>query len=194
MQHPPMPSLLRETPWVSENPAMKKIDHDNWLQADTSGKSPITEVTKWREAFLSVRLVPAVPADVAHMFEAARGGMLYGYFFQPLLALAVEQCYRVLENGARARCIQAGLVVNCADSQGKLHALSFAHNLRALARLGLIADADLARWRQAAELRAWIATPAHQAALTLEHCKTALLRAADLLNKLFHEPPARTGP
>lgn len=164
---------------------MKRIDHDNWLRADARDQRDFTDADRWREAFLGIRLDSAVPADVARMFEAARGGMLYGYFFQPLLAMGVEQCYRVLERGARIRCDQAGLPVTCADSQGKPHPLSFAHNLRALSRLGLIADADLPLWRQAPELRDWVAAPEHQAALNLEHGVTALARAAELLGKLF---------
>ncbi len=164
---------------------MKQIDHDNWLRADAGGRTEVMDADRWREAFVGIRLDPAVPADVARLFEAARGGMVYGYFFQPLLAMGVEQCYRVLESGARKRCAMAGLPVHCDDSQGKPHPLSFAHNLRALSRLGLIADTDLLLWRQAPELRDWVAAPEHQAALNLEHGRTALARAAELLGKLF---------
>ncbi|OYY93657.1 MAG: hypothetical protein B7Y41_10415 [Hydrogenophilales bacterium 28-61-23] len=164
---------------------MKSIDHDNWLQVDTGGKGRVVTVRAWREAFLSIRLDPAVHQDVARMFEAARGGMLYGYYFQPLMAMGVEQCYSVLESGARARCAQAGLPVYCVDSQGKRHPLSFGHNLRALAKAGLIQNADLNLWQQARELRDWVAAPANQAALTLDHGVTALSRAAELLGKLF---------
>lgn len=164
---------------------MKAINHDNWLMADAGGRGTVVDARVWREAFLGIQLDAAVPNDVARMFEAARAGMLYGYFFQPLLAMAVEQCYRVLESGARARCAVAGLPVHCDDSQGKPHPLSFAHNLRALAKLGLIEDTDLLLWRQAPELRDWVTAPAHQAALTLDHGRTALVRAAELLGKLF---------
>lgn len=164
---------------------MKHIDHDNWLRADAGGRAEVMDADRWRGAFLDIRLDPAVPADIARMFEAARGGMVYGYFFQPLLAMGVEQCYKVLERGARTRCDQAGLPVTCADSQGKPYPLSFAHNLRALSRLGLIADTDLPLWRQAPELRDWVAAPEHQAALNLEHGRTALARAGELLGRLF---------
>lgn len=164
---------------------MKTLDHDNWLIADPDRKGRVVDARAWREALLSIRLEPAVPGEIGRMFEAARAGMLYGHFFQPLLAMGVEQCYRVLEYGARMRCLQAGLTVTCTDSQGRQHPLSFAHNLRALARLGLITEAELIQWRQAPELRDWVAAPQHQAALTLEHGVTALSRAADLLGRLF---------
>jgi len=164
---------------------MKAINHDNWLLADAGSKGQIADSRRWREAFLSIRLDPAVNREVASMFEAARGSMLYGYFFQPLMALGLEQCYRVLENGSRVRCAQAGLPVFCADSRGRQHPLSFGHNLRALAVQGLISDADQALWQQARELRDWVAAPEHQAVLTLEHGVTALARAAELLGRLF---------
>lgn len=163
---------------------MKSLQHDNWLLADTLGNGD-GEPRKWREAFLSIWLDPAVPADVARMFESARGGMLYGFFFQPLLALGIEQCYRAMERGARERAAEAGLEVTCSDSQGGQHPLSFAHNLRALSRQGLISEADLALWRQAREMREWVAAPEHHAALNMEHGVTALARAAELLGRLF---------
>ena len=163
---------------------MKAIDHDNWLQVDSSNGRGV-EARKWREAFLSIRLDPAVRPDIARMFEAARGGMLYGYFFQPLMAMGAEQCYRVLENGVRARCAETGLPVSCADNQGRQHPLSFGHNLRTLVKQGLIPPEDLKLWQQAREMRDWVIAPEHQAALTLEHGATALARAADLLGRLF---------
>jgi len=164
---------------------MKAINHDNWLLADTGGKGPVADARAWRQAVLSIRLDSAVQRDISQMFEAARGGMLYGYFFHPLVAMGVEQCYHVLESGARARCAQVGLPVDCLDRQGKPHPLSFGHNLRALAKEGLIQNEDLKLWQQARELRNWVAAPANQAALTLDHGVTALSRAAELLGRLF---------
>jgi hypothetical protein len=164
---------------------MKAINHDNWLMADAEGRAQVADARVWRQAFLAIRLDPRVPPDVARLFEAARGGMLYGYFFRPLLATGVEQCYRVLESGARERCVQIGLPVFCNDSQGKAHPLSFGHNLNMLAKHGLIEAADLILWQQARELRDWVTAPEHQAALTLNHGVTALSRAAELLGKLF---------
>lgn len=170
---------------LRENSRMKAIDQDNWLQVDAGGHGRSADARKWREAFLAIRLDPAVNPDIARMFEAARGGMLYGYFFQPLMAMGVEQCYRVLESGVRARCAEAGLPVSCADNQGKQHPLSFGHNLRALMKLGLIPAAEMKRWQQAREMRDWVVSPEHQTVLTLDHGVTALARAAELLGALF---------
>jgi hypothetical protein len=164
---------------------MKVIDHDNWLQADAGGRRDAADVRAWRQAFLSIRLASGVPDDVVRLFELARGGMLYSYFFQPLLITGVEQCYRALELGARVRCARLGHDIACVDRDGKAHPLSFGHNLGVLARYGLIQEADMQLWRQARELRDWVADPANQMALTREHGATALSRAAELLARLF---------
>jgi hypothetical protein len=164
---------------------MKALNHDNWLLADAGRPGQIADARAWRQAFLSINLDPGVPAEVVRQFEAARGGMLYSYFFRPLLAMGVEQCYRILESGARIRCAQMGLPVYLADSQGKPHPLSFGHNLGVLAKQGLIEDTDLTLWRQARELRDWVAAPEHLEILNLNHGVTALSRAAELLGKLF---------
>ena len=164
---------------------MKLINHDNWLQADAGGANRFGDDRQWREAIFHVRLEGTVDREVARLFEAARGGLLYGYFFQPLLAMGVEQCYRVLESGARARCAEAGLAVSCNDNQGRAHPLSFGHNLRALMKQGLIPDEDLLLWQQAREMREWVAAPAHQSLLTLDHGVTALTRVAELLGRLY---------
>lgn len=164
---------------------MKEITPENWLEPDTSGDFPVSDARLWRDAFLGIRLDPRAPADIADMFEAARGSMIYGYFFRPLVALGVEHCYRLLEAGARARCLMAGLPVSCADSQGREHPLSFAHNLRALVGQGMIPEEAIKRWHQARELRYWAATPEHQSVLTSEHGITALERTAELLGALF---------
>lgn len=164
---------------------MKNLDHENWLLADGDGKALPADVRNWREAFLCVTLGAAVPEALRRMFEAARGGMLYGYFFQPLMAMGLEQCYRTLERAARMRCEQLGLAVTCADSQGRSHPLSFSHNLRALGKQGLIAGEEQTRWQQVKELRDWLTSPEHQGVVTHEHAVIALARTAELLDRLF---------
>lgn len=161
---------------------MKKLSADNWLQPDgpVSGGSEA-----WRDAFLNIHLDARVPAEIAAMFDAARGAMIYGRFFAPLVSLGVEHCYRLLEAAARVRCGQLGLEVDFTDKQGKRHDLSFDHKLRQLQAQGALEVEDIERWQQARELRNWAADPAHQAVLTPSHGVTALMRTAELLGKLF---------
>ena len=161
---------------------MKRITSDNWLQAD--GAMPGSSEA-WRDAFLRIQLDAAVPDEIATMFEAARGAMIYGRFFSPLLTMGVEHCYRLLEVAARSRCLGLGLPVVIVDRQGKEHPLSFEHMLRALVAEGAVTPEENGRWQQARELRNWAAQPQHQSILTPSHGVTALLNTAELLGKLF---------
>lgn len=104
---------------------MKRITPQNWLEHDLTGAPASVELQAWRETFMAVKLDDSVPEEIAAMFEAARGCILYGWFFSPLVMLGVEHCYRVLEAGLRKRCTQLNLPVSLHDRQGKAHVLSF---------------------------------------------------------------------
>jgi len=80
----------------------KRLSRTNWLEADHHGGPDQVDAEAWRDAFLAIRLDPRVPAQIAAMFEAARGCMIYGSFFAPLVTLGVEHCYRLLEAAVRA--------------------------------------------------------------------------------------------
>jgi hypothetical protein len=164
---------------------MKRITPQNWLKSDATGAMAGVDPLAWRDAMLAISLDDRVPEVIAAMFETARGSVIYGGFFAPLVTLGVEHCYWVLEAGVRARCAQLGLPVAFQDKQGKDHVLSFGHNLRQLTDKGVIAPEDDTLWRQAGELREWASLPKHLNLVGPEHASTALTRAATLLNKLF---------
>jgi hypothetical protein len=168
---------------------MKRLNRTNWLEADQHGGPVPVDAEAWRDAFLAIRLDPRVPPEIAAMFEAARGCMIYGGFFAPLVTLGVEHCYRLLEAAVRARCAQLGLPVAIRDRQGKDRPLSFQHNLRQLIGREAISDADATLLRQAGELRDWAALPEHHAVIGQEYAITALTRTAGLLGRLFAPPP-----
>ncbi|MEW5771143.1 MAG: hypothetical protein AB1831_12375 [Pseudomonadota bacterium] len=164
---------------------MKRITPQNWLEPDPTGAPAGTDPQAWRDEFLAIDLDRKVPQAVAGMFETARGCLIYGRLFAPLVTLGVEHCYWVLEAGVRARCVQLGLPISVTDRQGRTHSLSFAHNLRQLQEKGAVGEEDLALWQQAGELRDWAAQPRHGEQVGPEHAHTALKRAAELLNGLF---------
>lgn len=170
----------------------KRLNRTNWLEPDQHGRPASVDAEAWRDAFLAIRLDPRVPAEIAAMFEAARGCMIYGGFFAPLVTLGVEHCYRLLEAAVRARCTQLGLPVAFRDRQGKERPLSFQHNLRQLIGREVVSEADATLWRQAGELRDWAALPEHHAAVGQDHAITALTRAAGLLGRLFAPTPDGT--
>jgi len=162
---------------------VKPLAAHNWLEADPASQPGALSVQAWRDRLLSLKLASQVPAEVAHLYDTARGCLVYGPFFAPLVSVGVEQCYRALELALRVRGGDAGLAVTVQDKQGKAHALSYAHNLRQLADQGLITPEDAPLWKQAGELRDWAAQPGQ--GLGLEHGAIALERAAGLLNRLF---------
>jgi len=46
--------------------------------------------------------------EVRKLFAVARGSIVYGYFFYPLLTLATEQLYRVVEAAVDYKCREMG--------------------------------------------------------------------------------------
>jgi hypothetical protein len=86
----------------------KKLSLENWRERDpvhdafgevnpaTREHRPMT-AERWAELILAVELAPEVPGDVRDMWEAARGVLLYGWFFYPLYALGDEQLHRVAD-------------------------------------------------------------------------------------------------
>ena len=89
----------------------KRISSANLLEHDIHLSYPSRlRGEKWVQACLKPQLEPCVPEEIAFLFEVARGSLVCGMFFLPLASLASEQCYRVLETGARKRCVQLGLL------------------------------------------------------------------------------------
>jgi hypothetical protein len=66
------------------------------------------EAHDWARAFFAIELGPAVPAEIRGLFEAARGVLVYGWFFYPLYVLGEEQLYRVADAATAERYRQLG--------------------------------------------------------------------------------------
>jgi hypothetical protein len=75
----------------------KRITAENWQDADVPRLFGLTTPDNWIGAHLQPQLSPNVPQEIAALFEVARGSMIYGWFFYPLITLGAEQCYRVLD-------------------------------------------------------------------------------------------------
>ncbi len=58
----------------------------------------------WARLFLEVELSEKVPLQVRHLFDAARGACLYGWFFYPLYQLGENQLFRVADAAVTAKC------------------------------------------------------------------------------------------
>ena len=164
----------------------KRISLANLLEQDSHPSHPSRlRGDKWVRACLKPQLESCVPEEIAFLFEVARGSMVYGMFFVPLASLAREQCYRVLEAGARMRCIQLGLFEKKRTEDKRLEKVFFKELIEALKKAGGIPKADLEAWTTMPFLRNRYSHPASQTILSLESAVRGVEYTAELLNRLF---------
>jgi hypothetical protein len=98
----------------------KRMTPENWKTGDDifHWPQPIAE-DKWVKACLGPQLKPIVPQDIRELFEVARGSMIYGWFYYPLITLAKEQFARIMETAARERCRQLGIAPARINKKGE---------------------------------------------------------------------------
>ncbi|SRR5258707_7611595 len=163
----------------------KRITAANWQRPDVPRLFELTTPSNWIEAHLQPRLSPNVPQEIASLFEVARGSMIYGWFFYPLITLGAEQSYRVLEAALRKRCEQAGIQIKRLTKKGKMIDTRFAENIESLVRAGIIPVADVPRWDIARILRNLASHPDSQSIMTPGITISLLSSVTDLLNSLY---------
>ena len=164
----------------------KEITPSNWLERDEVLKGFVAmspdghfhTITgeEYLRHILKPRLLESVPTDVQALFEVARGGMAYGYFFYPLYTLAAEQLFRVVEAAVAHRCKASGM------PRG-----TFEKRVDWLVEGGVIPRAESARWHAARDLRNAASHPKRQMILTPGNAIGMLERIADDLNSLFSD-------
>ena len=164
----------------------KRITMANWNETDDiiQFPSPVRDET-WVKACLKPETNSAVPKKITAMFEVARGSMIYGWFFYPLITLAAEQCHRVLEAGARTRCEQLGLPTKIPKKKGGLRDAIFSELIKSLAKHGAIFQRDLPRWGATRHLRNSASHPSRQTILSPGMAISCLESSVELLNQLF---------
>lgn len=167
----------------------KRLTQFNWKAIDSiiQFPSPVPEEV-WVEACLKPQLESGVPESVRAIFEVARGSMLYGWFFYPLLTLASEQLHRVQEAGAREKCRQLVLVPPVRSKKGEMIEPKFSHVLDALKRHGVIDSRQDIRWQAGRSLRNWSSHPQRQSIYSAGMALGALTATTELVNALFCQP------
>lgn len=164
----------------------KRISPANLVQPDhMTPYSSRLRGDKWLQACLKPRLEPCVPKEVAFLFEVARGSMIYGLFFCPLASLASEQCYRVLEAGARRRCDDLGLSGRKQGKSAVVPGSSFSKIIAVLKQAGRITKADYDAWSTMPFLRNRVSHPTRQSISSRDSAVGVLANTAGLLNGLF---------
>lgn len=85
----------------------KRITPTNLLMPDISRLHASDEAV-WISYFASPKLDDAVPKPVQRLFELARGAMVYGWLYYPLLTAGYIECTKVLEAAARHAAAEVG--------------------------------------------------------------------------------------
>lgn len=164
----------------------KQITVENLLKPDEHPSYPSRlRGDKWVRECLKPQLDSSVPVEVAFLFEAVRGSLVYGMFFLPLAALATEQGFRVLEAGARHRCKQLGLLKKKSAKPNAYPDSPFVELVAALQKAGKIPEGDLDAWKSMVYLRNVFSHPTSQSIRKRQEAITQLTSIAELLNRLF---------
>jgi len=140
---------------------------------------------EWITFFFFPKLDSKVPLEIAKLLEVARGAMIYGWYFYPLIALGMEQCWRILETGVRVRCQQANIPTKIVTPKAKEIDATFDNNIKALIKNKIISKTDKERWKAVRKLRNCSSHPERQSIYDPGQAQGILSLAVDLLNDLF---------
>lgn len=158
----------------------KRITPKNFGASDVSRAFGFTEVG-WIAWFDEVQLDTMVPEPVRRLFELARGTMIYGWFYYPLLSFGTEECTRCLEAGAR----HAAAIAKLCPEPEKQAKIAFYSIIEKLVNANLIDQAEFRRWDTGRELRNAAAHPTTPTILAPSDARATLALIADQLNSLF---------
>ena len=87
--------------WPELDPVLRLFVRLNARTGEIGGVS----AEEWVNAFMEPQLANEVPERVAELVEAARGTMLYRWFFYPLYAVAEDQLFIAAEAALRAKYV-----------------------------------------------------------------------------------------
>ncbi len=167
---------------------MKKLALHNWREPDVPRHFPGLTEEIWLSIALEPKLIAAVPEEVVRLFEVARGSILYGWFFYPLLTLASEQMHRVMEAAVRARCKTSGISLTNSVN-GRTVTLNFHAMIGELHGRGIIRDEELGVWHATRRLRNWSSHPTAQAIFPPGAALSEIDVTARHINQLFAPNP-----
>jgi len=140
---------------------------------------------QWVAFFNAPQISANVPPEIGEMLEVARGSMIYGLFYYPLLTLGAEQTYRLLDTGTRIRCGQLGLPLTVKMKKGKERPTYFSENIDALIKQGTAPHIEKIQWDAVRNLRNSSSHPEKQRLLNPADAQGGLLLATQFLNDLF---------
>jgi hypothetical protein len=180
---------------VSDTPlGFKKITLENWLMPDMNSFPGITP-DLWIEEVSRPELAPGVPQDIVALFECARAMYVYGLLFYPLSTMAGQQCHRVAEAAAAAKCKQLGMPETKPAKAGKIpRAFTFADNIDRLLAAGVIPATHARQWTATRRLRNMSSHPSFQEIITPGMALAVLQNTAEQINVLYVARSKATNP
>ena len=129
----------------------KRLSLENWLTVDPVWDAfANSEPSEWVHDLLKVNLDPVVPLAIRKLFETARGTLVYGLMFYPLLTIGTEQLFRVLEAAATNKCMAM-------NAPAKIK--NFSHKIKWLSENNTIAKEQYIRWNSIRQLRNQVSQP-----------------------------------
>lgn len=171
--------------WEADERGYKPITIQNLVEPDITQVFNRGGTEGWVSIFHEVKLSDKVPSKIVGLFEVARGAMIYGWFYYPLLTLATEQCYRIVESAVRIKCEEIGVKTKRKISNGDEVPVSFFKLQDALFSQGVLEQKEGVKWEALRELRNWASHPESQAIMTPGNALDTLRITADQLHDLF---------
>lgn len=159
----------------------KRLNSENWLTVDPVWDAfANSEPSEWVHDLLKVNLDPVVPLPIRKLFETARGTLIYGLMFYPLLTIGTEQLFRVLEAAVTNKCVAMNAPANLKKFYSKLKWLSDNQT---------ISQDRHKRWDAIRQLRNHVSHLHDQNIFDPNTALDQLYITIELINELFASPP-----
>jgi len=168
---------------------MKELALHNWREPDVPKRFPELTEDVWVPAVMEPKLISAIPEEIVRLFEIARGSILYGWLFYPLLTLANEQLYRVEEAAVRACSKKAGIPTERVKKNGKRAQRTFGELISELVAAGIIPSDTVDLWENARQLRNLASHADRPTIMPPGAALSGIQAAATLINQLFTSNP-----
>jgi hypothetical protein len=139
----------------------------------------------WIEVFDRVKLSDRVPLKIVGLFDVAKGTMIYGWFYYPLLTVGTEQCFRIVESAVRIKCEEIGIETKRLSKKGEALPVSFSRLQEALFTCGILDYKERDRWDALRDLRNMASHPESQSIMTPAMAVDMLRISVGQVNELF---------
>ncbi|HTV38344.1 MAG TPA: hypothetical protein VMF12_18085 [Xanthobacteraceae bacterium] len=167
---------------VSDGFGFKRLTLQNWQTPDPVWRHfahpPFLDpADAWVQDILKNELAESVPIAVRRLFEVARGTLVYGFFFYPLLTVGTEQIFRVADAATTIKCKSM--------TAPRAKTKPFETRLEWLRDNNAFAESEYPRWDALREMRNTASHPCDQHILSPTPALQMLEATAELINRLF---------